>query len=113
MPAGQTRQVLLTFLPPTGVDRRRFPVYSGFVTIDSGSEVQRVSYLGMAASIKDKRILDDSEQWAGYKLPAISDKATEAPSTGPQNFTFVGDNYPVVDFRLVDRLSPCVRSRSS
>ncbi|KAH6897537.1 peptidase [Coprinopsis sp. MPI-PUGE-AT-0042] len=100
IPPGQTRQVRLTFLPPTGIDRSRFPVYSGFVTIDSGSEVKRVSYLGMAASLKDKQILDDSEQWAGYRLPAVSDGANGQPTSGPRNFTFANDDYPVVDFRL-------------
>jgi hypothetical protein len=96
---GQTGKVIVNISPPGGVDKARFPVYSGFILIDSPGETQRVTYLGLAAKLKDKRILDDDTQWIGAALPSITD-GWDAPVNGPHNFTFTGDDYPGIVFRL-------------
>ncbi|KAH6897584.1 peptidase [Coprinopsis sp. MPI-PUGE-AT-0042] len=99
LPPGQTGRVIVNISPPSGVDKARFPVYSGFILIDSPGETQRVTYLGLAAKLKDKRILDDDTQWIGAALPAVTNGWDE-PVNGPHNFTFTGDDYPGLVFRL-------------
>ena len=96
--AGQTREVVVTVQPPGGVDKSRFPVYSGYINIDSPGESQRVTYLGLAANLKDKQILDHSDKWVNATLPAILN-STNAAQTTPTNFTFVGNDFPRIAWR--------------
>ncbi|KAH6906362.1 peptidase [Coprinopsis sp. MPI-PUGE-AT-0042] len=98
---GQTRQVVVTVSPPQGIDATRYPVYSGFILIDSPGETQRVTYLGLAAKIKDKRILDDDPQYIDAPLPAFTNGWRDV-ITGPHNFTFseADLDFPACVYRL-------------
>lgn len=92
---GQTRTVSVSILPPPGIDATTFPVFSGFINIQSGSDQTHVSYLGVAAALKNKQILDNTNQLFGFNLPAILD-ANSNPISGPTNFTFAGNDFPTL-----------------
>lgn len=50
--------VVVTIKPPTSLDAKSFPVYSGFIRIASDTDDMKVSYLGVAASLKDMQVID-------------------------------------------------------
>jgi len=90
-----------TFFPPSGLDASLYPVYSGAIEItSSGSDVTHVSYLGLAASLKNKQVVDNTDKFYGYKLPAILDGA-KAVQTAPKNYTFANGDFPSLLWRLV------------
>jgi hypothetical protein len=96
---GQTARITATFTPPTGLDVSTLPVYSGWVTIISSTESLQVPYLGAAAALKDKRVLDTSDYYFDITLPAILD-ANGNPQTEPTNYTFTDSDYPSLLARL-------------
>lgn len=96
--AGRTAVVAATFKAPTDVDRLTLPVYSGFIVISSPTESVKVTYLGLAASIKDKVVVDSSDYYFGIPLPVILDSAGE-PQYEPTNYTLQGDDVPALLYR--------------
>ena len=94
----QSQTVVATFLPPSGLNEKSFPVYSGFIQIDAPGESYHVTYQGLATSIKDKKIFDDSDYFFGFKTLVTVDPASKI-QTGPRNYTFVGDDLPSVKLR--------------
>lgn len=92
---GFSLPVIVTFTPPKGLDAVRLPVYSGWITVTSGSEVQRITYMGVAASLRtDKTIMHN---------PLLLQPGAENGSivTQPTNYTFVGRDFPVHLLRFV------------
>jgi len=90
-----------TFFPPSGLDASLYPVYSGAIEItSSGSDITHVSYLGLAASLKDKQVVDNTDKFYGYKLPAILD-GERAVQTAPKNYTFANGDFPSLLWRSV------------
>lgn len=57
---GQTASFAATIFPPKGLDAKTFPVYSGFIKITGDVDVMQVSYLGLAAAMKDMGVIDTS-----------------------------------------------------
>ena len=101
MPPGETQIVAATFTPPSGLDASLYPVYSGTIEItSSGSDVTHVSYLGLAASLKNKQVVDNTDTYYGFKLPVVLDGA-QAVQTAPKNYTFVNGDFPSLLWRLV------------
>ncbi|PFH53738.1 hypothetical protein AMATHDRAFT_83673 [Amanita thiersii Skay4041] len=100
LPPGGMTTLLATFTPPTDVDRTTFPVYSGFIMIKSNTESLHVTYLGLAASIKDKQIIDNSDTYFGFPIPTIVDVAGNV-TKGALNYTFADTSIPSLLFRLV------------
>ncbi|PPQ71285.1 hypothetical protein CVT24_012339 [Panaeolus cyanescens] len=98
---GQSATVVALFTPPKA-DKATYPVYSGFIELEEtrGGERYHVSYLGLHGSLKDKKVVDDTDTYFGFKLPAVLDSAGELQAT-PRNYTFVGDDYPALLWRLV------------
>ncbi|KAM6501852.1 pyrolysin [Amanita muscaria] len=87
--------------PPYGVDATKFPVYSGFVQIDGGiDESLHVPYIGLAASLQDKQVLDTTSYYFGIQLPGLLDTNFN-PQTGPANYTLTNGDAPTLLFRLV------------
>lgn len=60
MRPGETKEFTVKFTAPQGVDPKTFPVFSGNVLIESDIEVLAVSYLGVAAAMRDMQVLDTS-----------------------------------------------------
>jgi hypothetical protein len=87
------------FSLPSG-DASTFPVFSGFIQITSGTERHHVTYIGLAASLKDKQVIDNTDSFFGVPIPAINDPSGSI-QTGPRNYTFVNSDFPTVLFRSV------------
>ncbi|KAJ7141454.1 subtilisin-like protease [Mycena epipterygia] len=95
---GQTQQVVANIRPPQGVDATTFPVYSGFIHVTSGNESVHATYLGLAASLKDKQVIDNTDFIFGVDLPIVLDSVGNVQDA-PVNYTFVGDDAPTVLWR--------------
>ncbi|KAJ7693337.1 pyrolysin [Mycena rosella] len=95
---GQTQQVVAKITPPKGVDATTFPVYSGFIYATSGTESVHATYLGLAASLKDKQVIDNTDVVFGVALPVVLDTSGN-PQDAPVNYTFVGADAPTVLWR--------------
>ncbi|KAJ6521908.1 subtilisin-like protease [Mycena vulgaris] len=95
---GQSQTVVATIKPPKGVDATTFPVYSGFIYATSGAESVHATYLGLAASLKDKQVIDNTDFIFGVPLPIVLDSAGNVQDA-PVNYTFVGVDAPTVLWR--------------
>lgn len=96
----QTASVTVSIAPPAGVDETTFPVYSGFIQFQSGSEQYQVTYLGVAAALKNKQVTDNTSEFFGVPLPALLDSDGNVQS-GPLNYTFVDGDFPTLLMRSV------------
>ncbi|PBK95398.1 pyrolysin [Armillaria gallica] len=97
---GQKKTIVASFTAPSGLDSSLLPVYSGFIQVSSGSETTHVSYMGLAASLKDQQVIDNTDFLFDVPLPLILD-ADRHVQTGPINYTFSNSNdYPSLLFRL-------------
>ena len=99
LPPGQSQSVTVLIKPPTGVDPKVLPVYSGFIQVANPTESYHVTYLGLASSLKDARVVDNTDAFFGVNLPVIVDGAGNFVQ-GPRNFTFVGADVPTLVTRL-------------
>ncbi|KAJ1303089.1 hypothetical protein OPQ81_011290 [Rhizoctonia solani] len=100
---GFTATATVEFTPPIGLNSSSFPVYSGYIqAAGSDGTVLRSTYLGLAASLKDMRVVDNTTTvfGAGKKLPLIQDKNNQTVN-GSATFTMQGMDYPLVVYRLV------------
>jgi hypothetical protein len=86
------------FTPPSGLDATTYPTYSGFIQVTSGTENLHLSYIGLAASLKDKQTLDDTDYFFGVPIPLILDAVGDI-QTEPTNYTFVGGDFPTLLWR--------------
>lgn len=105
---GQTQQITAHITPPTGVDPSLLPVFSGFIQVANPTESFHVTYLGLGAALRDAQVVDDTDVFFGFPIPALIDSAGN-PIAGPQNFTFVGDDVPTLLMRL-DFGTPILRA---
>lgn len=89
-------------LPTFAFDISTFPVFSGFIEVkgSSLSYSYHVSYLGLAASLKDKQVIDDTSYSFGINLPAFLN-ATGGVQTSPTNYTFVNGDAPTIFARFL------------
>ncbi|KAG9048749.1 hypothetical protein FS837_012112 [Tulasnella sp. UAMH 9824] len=99
VPPGKKVPFVVHIKPPTGLDPKSFPVYSGFVRIASMKDNLKVSYLGVAASMKDMKVIDRSPNYFDAKIPAILGKDGNIQE-GPATYTLQGDDYPAVLWRF-------------
>lgn len=92
---GASQKVVVTFRPPTGLDTSRYPLYSGFVEVTSGLETYHVSYIGLAASLRDHQLFDNSTFVVPISSPSlISTNLKTNISTQPTEFTFNSTDNP-------------------
>ncbi|QRW22547.1 pyrolysin [Rhizoctonia solani] len=101
IPGGLTLPVVVSIKPPTGLDAKTFPVYSGYIKAkgSDGSSLQS-TYLGVAAPLKDAKVLDNTDSYFNVKLPLATDKDGN-PISGPTTYTLNGTDSPLVLYRLV------------
>ena len=98
--ARRTSQVKVTFKPPSGLDPKTYPIYSGFITVTgSNGEVLSIPYQGVASRMKDMKIIDNSNTTFGVNLPVILDNKM-VPHTEDKNWTFTGTDIPFLLYRL-------------
>jgi hypothetical protein len=100
IPPSGTASFHVLFHPPAGVDKTTFPVYSGFIQIESTTEILHVAYQGVAAALKDLTVLDNTDTvfGAGVTLPTVLDSKGNA-QTNATNYTFVGGDFPTLLYR--------------
>lgn len=103
---GGSATVVATFAAPKVHDPSTYPVYSGFIEIASGSETQHVSYLGAVGNLKNKQVLDNTDQFFGFQIPAIVDTAGNPKINA--SYSLKGDDQPTLLYRLAFG-SPLVR----
>lgn len=99
--AGGSVTIIATFIPPK-ISSSTLPVYSGFIQIATSAETQRVSYLGAAGSLKDSAVLDTTDAFFGFSLPAILNSVGDVQDN-VTTYTLAGDDVPQVLFRYVMR----------
>ncbi|KAJ7747220.1 pyrolysin [Mycena metata] len=97
--AQQTHHITATFSPPDGLNTT-LPVYSGFIEVTAANETLKVTYLGVAATLRETPVLDTSSEFFGIPLPALI-TAQGRPQGGPTNYTFQGEDFPFFLFRMV------------
>ncbi|CAE7144667.1 unnamed protein product [Rhizoctonia solani] len=97
---GSTASVHVTFKPPKGLDPKTFPVYSGYIkATGSDHTTLRSTYLGVAAKLKDAKVLDTTAAYFDVQLPVITDDEGNPIPPG-QTATYINSG-PLVLYRLV------------
>ncbi|KAL0952205.1 hypothetical protein HGRIS_008814 [Hohenbuehelia grisea] len=98
---GSSRRVSVIFRAPSGIDKMRLPVYSGFIKVASKTETLQVTYLGVAGDLKKQSVLDNTDGYFGVKLPVgIDAGATPISSESVSNFSMSGSDVPTFLYRL-------------
>lgn len=62
--------------------------------------MQKVTYLGLAASLKTRSILDNTDAFFGVQLPILLDAAGEV-QTEEKAYTLTGTDFPTIITRYV------------
>ncbi|CAE6418377.1 unnamed protein product [Rhizoctonia solani] len=103
VPPGATVPIYITVEAPTGLDPATFPVYSGYIkAAGSDQTVLQSTYLGVAAKLKDAKVLDNTNTYFAVKLPLIADsKGNPVPPEGSVTYTMNGTDNPLLIYRLV------------
>ncbi|CAE6403377.1 unnamed protein product [Rhizoctonia solani] len=103
VPAGWSLPVVVSIKPPTGLDATNFPVYSGYIkATGSDNTTLQSTYIGVAAKLKDAKVLDNTDAYFGVKIPVLTDSQGEpVPPTGSATYTMKGNDTPLVIYRLV------------
>ncbi|KAK0213189.1 pyrolysin [Desarmillaria ectypa] len=95
---GESKTVSLSFTAPAA-DQSSLPVFSGFINVVGADETLHVTYLGAAASLKDRTVIDNTDSYFGVTLPVILGGAGNV-QTKPTNYTLVGGDFPTAVFRM-------------
>ncbi|KAJ3535967.1 hypothetical protein NM208_g6920 [Fusarium decemcellulare] len=67
VPAGTSREVTVTAVPPKSVNATQLPVYSGLITLStSNGESYNIPYLGVAGSIKRTPVLLEGPEYGTF-----------------------------------------------
>lgn len=101
VPPGEKATITATFTPPVGLDPSTYPVYSGWITVASKSDVLQLPYVGAVGVLGNKDTIDPSADLFGFTTPTLIDRATGQPQDGPQNYTLVGEDEPFLLLRYV------------
>ncbi|KAI0045501.1 subtilisin-like protease [Auriscalpium vulgare] len=96
---GQSWPISVHVTPPTTGDPTTVPIFSGFIKIQSETEITHATYLGLKGSLRDVQVVDNTDVTFGFDLPALID-TSGSPQTGPFNYTFVGYDWPLGLLRL-------------
>jgi hypothetical protein len=69
LPAGQRKIVSVKAIPPAGLEAKRLPVYSGYITINgSDSSSLSLPYMGVAGSLRSATVLDTAGTYLSSSL---------------------------------------------
>ncbi|PIL35992.1 hypothetical protein GSI_01652 [Ganoderma sinense ZZ0214-1] len=95
---GISETVVVVIKPPKGLNSTDNSVFSGFLEIVNADE-SHVTYLGLAAALKDTHVVDNTDIFFGVQIPAIFDANSNVVNT-TKNFTFQGTDFPSIVSRL-------------
>ncbi|KAJ0329893.1 hypothetical protein COL5a_003721 [Colletotrichum fioriniae] len=108
IPAGQELAITVHLASPAGLDGRRLPVYSGYVTVTSaGGDNLSVPYMGVSGSMRSLKVLDSASTFLtsasdGTGSPAAENKTwTLPPLDTPSNSSAGIYEYPKLSVKLV------------
>ncbi|KAF8714638.1 Subtilisin-like protein, partial [Rhizoctonia solani] len=104
VPAGSSASINVTLSSPTALDKTQFPVYSGYIrATGSDNSTLQSTYIGVAAALKDMKIIDNTNAYFGdVQIPVVvSALGDPVPSNGSAVFTMSASDYPIVIGRLV------------
>jgi hypothetical protein len=98
---GEKKEVSVSFTPPTFTNRT-IPVYSGWIEVTGKEtgETLSVTYLGIAANLKESKVIDNTDFLTGQTIPALLDGAGNI-TTQETSFNFQNGNFPSILYRLV------------
>ncbi|KAK1221838.1 hypothetical protein PQX77_015337 [Marasmius sp. AFHP31] len=107
----ESKTISAEFTPPSGLDSKTLPVYSGFLQVgDDGDDeigLLHVSYMGVVGFLYDQPVLDVTDEYQkGFTLPAIVTGEEEQENSytvqsQAQTYDFKGnESYPNLMFRL-------------
>lgn len=96
---GKSATVKVSFAAPTGLPTERLPVLSGFIQVVGGGETLKVSYLGLAGSLKQTPVVDGSTYYFGTRTPLLLNSTMEEQTT-PTAYTLQGEDAPSLLFRM-------------
>lgn len=86
--AGGETNITLRCTPPEGVDKARWPIYSGYITLNStNSDSLSIPYIGNAGSMREGVIIDDEavKSWPRF---AAEEVVTLPRPTNPGNTSY-------------------------
>ncbi|CAE6445476.1 unnamed protein product [Rhizoctonia solani] len=104
VPAGSSASINITISPPTSLDATQFPVYSGYIrAIGSDNSTLQSTYIGVAATLKDMKVIDDTNAYFGdVQVPVVVNALGDpVPANGSAIFSMNVLDYPVIICRLV------------
>ncbi|KAG8763401.1 hypothetical protein FRC12_008567 [Ceratobasidium sp. 428] len=91
-----TAQITLSFAFPNQTDPKTFPVYTGFIQAMSpdGGSMMHSTYQGVAAALKDTKVIDNTDTYFGEQLPLVTDKNGD-PINGTTTHSMQGNDVEV------------------
>jgi hypothetical protein len=95
---GSSKTFNVDITQPSGLNPKTLPIYSGYITITSTKSSLKVPYLGAAAALRDKAILDNSPGYFVYPIPALVN-TTQWPQQNGTAYSFNATDYPSIIFR--------------
>jgi subtilisin family serine protease len=98
---GEKTKVTVSFTAPT-LTNRTIPVYSGWIEVagQETGECLSVTYLGIAARLKESKVIDNTDFTFGHPIPALIDSNGNI-TTQETSFNFKNGNFPSIHYRLV------------
>ena len=98
---GEKKEVTVSFTAPT-LTNRTIPVYSGWIEVtgQETGECLSVTYLGIAAKLKESKVIDNTNFFFGVPIPALIDGNNNI-TTQETSFDFKNGNSPSIVYRLV------------
>ena len=98
---GEKKDVTVSFTAPT-ITNRTIPVYSGWIEVagQETGECLSVTYLGIAARLKESKVIDNTDFFFGVPIPALIDGNGNI-ATQETSFTFQNGDFPSILYRLV------------
>jgi subtilisin family serine protease len=97
---GEKKKVTVSFTAPT-LTNRTIPVYSGWIEVagQETGECLSVTYLGIAARLKESKVIDNTDFTFGQPIPALIDGNGNI-TTQEASFNFKNGNFPSILYRL-------------
>ncbi|EKG18014.1 Peptidase S8/S53 subtilisin/kexin/sedolisin [Macrophomina phaseolina MS6] len=111
IPGGSSETIPFTVSPPTGLDAKEIPVYSGYVTATAAStnETLSVPYVGVPYDYSAAELIGLDPPTANvsdparsiFAAPQVYHDATKQAQGDHARYTFLAGDYPAVSYSLL------------